>query len=439
MKLSRERLVVIFGCVFLVALVVLAQRGLYKGGGFGGERFHDFRAYHVTAQAFLAGDLVAAYEHPQRPLQYPPPFALFVAPLGFLPEVAGVWVWVILKILLVALIFRHLDRVFGMPLSAEAKLAGFVLTLRFLDSDFANGNANVVIVSCVIFAFHFLRTGRDARAGTALGCAMLAKVTPVIVLPWMLARRCWRVAAACLLIATVLVVAVPVVGAAWESGRRAWAAWYRSTLSGVDMSSQAYAAEPGKGYVPGQSLRALVHRLCRDSDATAHDDRVVSIHLVDLTKKQADGLYLLLAGLIYVAVLAGFRYRTPGRSRSWTGSELAAALLLMPLLGPLSRKASFVALWPASVLAFEAWWQVTGRTRKVGAALWFAALLLVVLSSREVLGKQGSTYAMAFCPYAWAALLLLVLLVHPSFFPRSSRRLSANAAACGGADTTGCE
>ena len=42
-------------------------------------------------------------------------------------------------------------------------------------------------------------------------------------------------------------------------------------------------AEPGpqRGYVPGQSLRAVFHRYLTDSDATAHDKVYRSIHIVD--------------------------------------------------------------------------------------------------------------------------------------------------------------
>ena len=104
--------------------------------------------------------------------------------------------------------------------------------------------------------------------------------------------------------------------------------------------------------MPGQGLRALTHRLVRRSDATAHDGSVRSIHLVDLSKLSADGIYLALGILTLGALLVTSWRRVPGRGHPFSAVEIAAACAAMALLGPLSRKAHFVLLWPAAVVAF---------------------------------------------------------------------------------------
>ena len=434
--MKRQRLLIIYTFVFFGALLILLVKGFHKGGLFDPERFNDFRAYHLAAQAVWEGDLVPAYEDQGRPFQYPPPFAYLVAPFGWLSYRAGLFFWVLLNAGLVVILFRRMDAMLGLPFSGEAKLAGFLLALRMLESDFANGNANLLVLALVMFTFDLSRARRDLLAGASLGTACLAKVSPIVVVPWVIYRRRWRVCGGIVAIWLVLGVLLPLVQLGPENCQRAWRAWGDSTLSSVDITSDRYQAEPGHGYIPGQGLRALLHRLLRDSDATAHDDEVVSIHLLDLSKRNVDLIYYAVGAALFVLVLAGFRYRNPGMRRGWTAGELAAACVLVPLLGPLSRKAHFVFLWPAAVVAFEAWWRGTGKTKWAGAVLWVAALVLVVGTSPDIVGRAASTLLLAYCPYTWAGLCLLVLLVHPGFYPRSSRRLSGNLTVdCAGDDS----
>ncbi|MCI0656778.1 MAG: hypothetical protein L0170_06870, partial [Acidobacteria bacterium] len=131
-----------------------------------------------------------------------------------------------------------------------------------------------------------------------------------------------------------------------------------------------------------------------------------------------------LGAAIFALVILGFRYRSPGLRSGWTAGELAAVCILIPVLGPLSRKAHFVFLWPAAVVAFEAWWRAEGRLKWIGAALWSAALVLVVGTSPDIVGRSASTWFLAYCPYLWAGLFLFVLVLHPGFYPRSPRWLS---------------
>ncbi len=82
--MKRQRLLIIYTLVFFGALLILLVKGFHKGGLFDPERFNDFRAYHLAAQAVWEGDLVPAYEDQARPFQYPPSFAYLVAPFGWL-------------------------------------------------------------------------------------------------------------------------------------------------------------------------------------------------------------------------------------------------------------------------------------------------------------------------------------------------------------------
>jgi hypothetical protein len=197
------------------------------------------------------------------------------------------------------------------------------------------------------------------------------------------------------------------------------------TLDHIDPASESYRAEIASGYEPGQSLRALVHRLLRRSDATSHDGEVVPINALDLPKRTADLVYGLLAAGILLAALAAAWRRAPGGRLGWGAGEIAAACAVMVLIAPLSRKAHFVAIWPAAVLGFEAWRLSEGkRLRMAGAALWVVALVLVAGTSPGLVGRELSRILLAYCPAAWAAMALLVLVSYPGFFPRGGRTVA---------------
>lgn len=420
MKWSRQHLLILYTLVVAGLVIAATIRGFHKGGVFDAERHNDFRAYYLAAEGVWSGDLVPAYHDAERPFQYPPPFAYVLAPLGGLPYRLAVAVWVVLNALLMVLVFRYLDQVLGLPLTAEAKIAGLLLTFRVIEGDFANGNANLLVLGIVLGALTFVRRGYTGAGGVTLAVACLSKVTPVILLPWIFTKRCWRQLLVFALCAVVIGGLVPFVALGPTNCLRAWKAWREGTLSVIDFRSPQYQLEPGKGYVPGQSLRALVHRFVRESDATAHDGEVKSIHVVSWSKQTADLLYFGVAGAVLLIAIAALRYRQMGH-RGWSPNELAVAILLLPLLGPLSRKAHFVCLWPAAVLAFEAWWQSRGGVRTLHSLLWCVALGLVVGTSPGFIGREASTHVQAYCPLAFAALCLMTTLLDPRTHPRSPR------------------
>jgi hypothetical protein len=420
----RRAAVIAAAAVFLLLWVFLIARGLHKGGVFRDGKFNDFRAYHLAAGGVLAGDLVPSYEDRERPNQYPPPFAFLAAPLGLLPYRAAAAAWVLLKALLVLWIFRGLDRILGVPLPALAKLAGFLATYRLIESDFANGNANLPVLALVLWGFDLTRRGWDRAGGGALAAAALAKASPVLTLPWILYRARWRELAGFVAAALLLVGLLPLLVLGPRGTLDAWRAWERATITAVAEGAPAGAGSgtAGSGYEPGQSLRAFVHRLLRPSDATAHDEAAVSVHVAELSRLACDALYLAAAAVILALLLAAAWRRAPGFRLGWGGPEIAAACAALALLAPLSRKAHFVFLWPAAALGFEAWRRSEGRrVQAVGAALWFGAVVLIVASSPGALGRELSTRVLAYCPIGWAAAFLLVLVSHPRFFPRGGR------------------
>jgi hypothetical protein len=416
----------VFTVVLLALLAVLAHSGLRKGGLFDSRRFNDFRAYHDAAQAALDGRLYEAYAAGPKPYQYPPTLAVLILPLGALPYRAALCVWVALCLASLVLAFRALDRVLCPPLKGIDKFFGFLLAYRMLESDFANGNANVAVLGLMVLGFYLERRARPLAGGLVLALAAAVKAAPILVLPWMLYRRRWRMSAGFTLglAGWALVLPGTILGPA-ELGR-SYRAWNEGLLGAVTPGAASYAQGAPAGYEPGQSLRALLHRLLRPIDATAHDgaesgeqgepeEGIVRINIADLPKAAVDAIY----AVIGLAVLLGclLRFRRQSRAPAWGGAEVACAILLPALLAPIARKAAFALALPAAAYAFLVARVSSGRERLRLGALWGLAFLLLVGSSKDVLGERWATLLTAFCPMALASVLLLGALLFKSAPP----------------------
>jgi hypothetical protein len=432
---GHKRRLVAYTWLFVALAGLLLARGLHKGGLFEEGEFNDFRAYHLAAQGVWERDLAPAYRDALRPYQYPPPFALLVAPFGLLPYRAALPLWVLLNLAVVVFIFRRLEALLGMPLSPESRIAGFILVYRMVESDFANGNANVLVLALALGATSLARRRRPLAGGALLAAAALAKVSPVVGGLWIVYRARWRMLLGAALGLVALGVLLPTLVLGPRGVEEAWGAWRETTV--LPALAARDPEVDGGGHVPGQGLRALLHRLLTPADATSHDGAVVTIHVASLPLAAVDLIHAALSLAIAGALLLASWRRAPGRGLSFQPFEAASALAAMALLGPLSRTAHFALLWPAAVLGFEAWWRLEGREgrrlRLAGSLLWGAALVLVLGTSPGLLGRELAARAEAYCPLSWAAGCLLILLAHPRLYPPRITGLAGAAPACGGA------
>ncbi len=402
-----RRRVQVLAAVLAVVCSVLLVRGLRQSGVFREGRRNDIAAYHSAAKAVLAGDLAPAYAA-DPPYQYPPTLAVIVAPMGLLPYRAAAAVWVVGNLALLVLAFRWADRALGPLVQGADKVLGLLLAYRMFDSDFANGNANTLVLSILVAGFAVAGGGRPLWGGLLCGLSAGLKVYPLLLLPWMLARRRWRMASgfAIGLAAGGIVLPAFVLGPAPFA--RAYEKFYEGILGPMNAAGEAYSTGAPGGYEAGQSLRALLHRLLRPIDATAHDDAIAAVNLADLPKGAVDGVYVGLAAVIVAALLWAFR----GRSTAWNGPEIGAALAAMALLGPLSRKAHFVVLFPAAAAGFaavRAGWEGRRKTVWLRTSLWTAAFALTTLTAPGVVTRDVATKLLAYCPLAIASAMLIVL------------------------------
>ena len=399
----------VFSVILVVLSCLLVHSAFRKGGLWNVERFNDFKAYHQAAQMALDRNLEEAYSSDQaKPYQYPPTLATLIIPLGLLPYRVALVIWVLGSLFLLMWSFRVLDRVLCPPVKGIDKFFGFLLVYRMIESDFANTNANVLILGLLVLGFQLERRARSGGAGLILSLAASIKVAPLLLLPWMIYRGRWRMAGGfCggLFLWGVLVPGT-IIGPADYSG--SMKLWYQGIVAPMNIAAEEFAEEAPGGYLPGQSLRVLFHRLLRPIDATAHDTENISIHLFDLSKQTVDVIGMVVSMLILGGLLTFFWKRKRDRLL-WGGAEIATAIVLIVLLSPLARKAHFVVLFPAATYGFMLARVAEPGRRKILWALWWVALGLVVLTSPDILTDEVSAIVMGYCPFSWAAILLLVL------------------------------
>ncbi|MEM7168154.1 MAG: glycosyltransferase family 87 protein [Planctomycetota bacterium] len=394
-------------CITVLVLLVLAlaNTGLRKGGAWDPRRFNDFAAYHMSAEAALEGRLHEAYHDTRRPYQYPPTLAALIAPIGHLSYRGGLFIWVLGKALLLAWLLRALPKLITPAPRPLDVLLAFVFCYRFLDSDFANGNANLLCLGVVVAGIVLLRRGKRAAGGFVLALAACIKATPLLFLPWLLLQRRWRQAGGFCLGLVLWGAVAPVAILGSSDYQRCCSTWYEQLLAPMSPLEDRSFDEAPQGYIPGQSLRAMSHRLTLEIDASAHDDRSITINLVDGSPQLANTIYVGLA----LALLAVTFYTYRRRRTVGSLAELSSIFVLSAVISPLSRKAAFVALLPA---AFQARVAVSNSTRhrKVLEALWWTGFACAALTAPAVVGRETATLLVSYCPATIAGVCLVAIL-----------------------------
>ena len=234
----------LIGSALAIYVLVLAQAGLHH---------QDLDAYLTAGRAIWQGQpLYTPFLHhpfPDPTLRpafiYPPVFALVVAPLGLLPDAAANVVWLLVgqASLAVALLLT----VRWLRPSAGAVTAILCATLTFypLWVDAVQGQANLLILLLLTAGIAGIMRGKPSF-GVALGAAAALKLTPIILLVWLLLDRRTR-------------------EAAWMIGGfaavTAAAALFRFQDTLVFFGQVLPALAAGTAYYANQSLAGVVFRL----------------------------------------------------------------------------------------------------------------------------------------------------------------------------------
>ncbi len=389
-------------------LAVLLLPGLFIRYAHGNIEINDFSVYYTAARAVLEGVDPYLLEGPNgRPFVYPPGFAVLIAPLACLPFAVAATLWTALGFTAVfASLWFCLD-LLGVSRGASAWAVGgltLVCSGRMLDSELGNGQANHWVLLGIAASAWLVARGRATLAGFALAIAIVAKVTPLLLVVYFAARRQWRVCAGVAAGIVVMAGLLPALALGPRAALEANLAWTRiivhPLLPGTPRSFRpdGNAARRAHGY----SLRAFLQRHLSATQAASHHDEPVFVNSVSWSRRTLNFIYLASALLLLAATALALGAHRPRDSPRWL-LEIASVAATMVLIAPLARKAHFVVL----LLPFAIGVTRTLQKRSPAAALWIVPPALVFVSTASgVIGKPGAAHALAWGAYTIAAFWL---------------------------------
>ena len=321
----------------------------------------DFPVYYAAGRSLLSGrtDLYA----PDFALgvvmdyRYPPFFLLAILPLCALPYSIAAYVWYLL--LAAAAVGCVIVVARAAPISRKPAATLWIVTLavaQYFVMALHYGNAHLLVVFLFFAAMYFLTAGRSTLAALPLSLGITIKLTPILLLPYLVLKKKWTLMLAlCLLLVTLNLIPALYFGVARNN--ELLKSWY-----GHVIASQEFHEQNGPINL---SLKGQLRRYFSDTDYSGRVDgdlRYPAVNVASFSTEQTDGAWLVAAGLLFLSGL-WLVARTRGRMslnddqsrRTFdriASLEISLMICLTLLVGPLTSKIYFVALlWPVACLA----------------------------------------------------------------------------------------
>lgn len=239
-----------FGILATVQAVYF-QRGFIPGDSFtylaAGERLNDGHPLYALSPGDRPVDMHAPFWNV--PLLSPPPIAVLMRPFALLPGDVGAYTW--WALCLVAIGGSILALVRRRPITTALAVGVLAIPIAY---EIGVGNLNSVVLAMLVGAWYLLARGRDRVAAVPLAAAALLKVTPAIMLWWLVTQRRWSGARAFLVAAGGLAI-VSVLGAGLEPHLEFLGIAQRTVVEGsTDLSAAGIARAVG---VPHEAASLL--------------------------------------------------------------------------------------------------------------------------------------------------------------------------------------
>jgi alpha-1,2-mannosyltransferase len=242
---------------------------------------------------------------------YPPSFFLMAGPALWLPEPFRKLLWLVLVeelplVLILAIVYSAIGR----PTASELALTAAMTLLFFpVRESIFEGQLSILVIALAVAALWLSQRRRSFAGGVLLAVAIGIKLTPLLLVPYFVWRRDFRLCLGALVGLMVMLAGVVVAG------------WGR-LLGGYVQLLLLHAR--GTAYVANQSFNGVVLRVCCPGLAGQPIPEPPT----------AARIVVLLASLLAVLlVLWTLRMNTlAGREERWV--EYALLLVALPLLQP---------------------------------------------------------------------------------------------------------
>ena len=387
--------------LFAAALVVYA--GIPIANALLEESIKDYELWHDTGQRVLKGEEVYPRVTKKFPFMYPPPAAIFLAPISLLGEtgvvVAGVIVnglaWftcIVLSVRLATGAWQRRHVLLYLIPSAVISVYAW--------SNFHIGQPSLVLLALMLGAFVALQK-RGVLAGALIAFAAAIKAFPVIAIVYLVYRRFWLAAASLVATIVLLFILLPIPVRGFEQARTDLQRWTSGMLLKYDDSGMAQRPRRSNSW-KNQSIWGVANRLLRRVDADdQHKAHVpLYVNVADLSFPTVNKIILgtaLLLGVAYLLVMPRRGLIVP----ETFAIEAALLLLLVLLFTPLVFGYMFAwLLFPLTVMVHRLMHHPS-RGLVISGAL---ALLLLALTIpfQRMAQAYGNTF--------FATLILFVAL-----------------------------
>lgn len=416
-SVTRVAIGLVYAVVLLLAVSELA-RSLARA-----DRL-DYTNYPLLGEVVLSGGDPYA-----NTFNSWPPFFLLVASVlalgSRISSLATLFIWQLASVLAVWGTLKLLARCFAAggaeltfwPRSPDRLafvsapiIIPFLFTARLFQDNLQHGQINTQILFLSLLAFVLFRERRPVPGAFALALAASLKAMPVLLLGYLVYKRCWRelVWTIAFLVLLNLVIPIALFGAAEVATQ--WRAW-RGIIGGEMLQPIAHH--------PNQSLLSALKRLLTVEGGSTNP---IQVNLAAWSAAAVVRFFWVLA-LLSVGGFAGLFRRNPrDLSDARCAGEFVICLAAMTLVSPIAWVAHFVTLVAPAALVWSALRMLPPRSagRRWRLGVWGAAFACVTLSASGVVGWTWARRLEALSVITVGALLLVALAVScvPALGPR---------------------
>ena len=374
-----------------------------------GTSIKDYFVWYETGQAILRG--AELYPNPRWnkfPFMYPPPCALFLAPISALGKTgmivvlvlinAAAWICSIIFSIYLATGRRQLPHVL------LYLLPGLVVG-AYVWGNFLLGQPSLLLLALLLGAFICLQRKFQIGAGLLIGLAATIKVFPVAAIVYLIYRREWIATATLVLSLLFLVVLAPIPFRGYSLAKEELKRYAKGTLLSYD--ERGLGQRRGRSHSwKNQSIWGVANRLLRhvEYDHRHGPHLPVYVNFVDLKFQTVTGIILgtaLLLGGIFLAAMPRSGFRT----RETDAIEFALLLLLLLIFTPLTFGYLFAwLLYPLTVIVQRVLAAPEAGERLLGFTIAAVALLSLSIPLRIPAQAYGNTFVatlLLFIGLAW--------------------------------------
>jgi hypothetical protein len=339
----------VFGFILLVFVFVPIWHSVR------GHSTKDYWVWYQTGQTVLQGAEIYPDRWRKFPFMYPPPCALFLAPLSALGQTGLIVVlalvnaaaWIGSVLFSVRLATGEWRRAHLLVYAVPSFVMGAHIWGNFL-----LGQPSIVLLALMLGAFIFLQRKQPWGAGALVALAAAIKAFPVMAIVYLIYRRYWVAAISIVLTITFFVIVLPIPFRGYAQAKQDLERWSSGMLFKYDESGVGQRLGRSVSW-KNQSIWGVANRLLRhvEYDHKYEPHEPVYANFTDLDFDTVNGIILgcaLALGLIYISVMP----RRAQRTRETDAIEFALLILLILVFTPLAFGYLFVwLLYPLTVIA----------------------------------------------------------------------------------------